>query len=281
MSNRKVLTSIKKTLKAALDGNFQLSPTGHKNLVRRNEEWILKQLHKSEQKRGDFRLRLSGMGKSLLTLQCEKLGLEKDPRDEPYLMLKFMFGDMIEALAITLLEESGVVIESEQEGVTLELENVKIKGTLDIVIDGKVYDIKTASPFSFEKFKKGLEKLEANDSFGYCTQLACYCEAGGYKPGGWIVVNKVTGEICICDASNLDVTKYVESVGSKADIIEHTKSIEDVYKGIPYYLCESTGRRYLNKDLKYFDYKEALGWKERLKWYWKERNWYIDEHKEK
>jgi hypothetical protein len=277
-TNRQILTALKKTLKAALDGGFQLSFLGHKHLKSRNEEWIIKQLYESKDKRGDFRLRLSGMGKSLLTLQCEKLGLEKDPREEPYLMLKFMFGDMIESLVITLLEESGIEIQEEQEGVTLELEDgTKIKGTLDIVIDGRVYDIKTASPYAFEKFKKSLETLEANDSFGYCTQLAAYAKAGGYNPGGWIVVNKSTAEVCICDASELDVDKYIESVEGKVAILEHTNEIDDVYKGIPYYLVEDTGRKYLNKDLKYFDYKEALGWKEKLKWHWKERNWEIIE----
>lgn len=274
----KNLGPIKKVLEKALNNKFQLSFLGHKALKRRNEEWINKQLYTDKNRNNEFYYRLSSMGKSLLTLQCEKLGLEKDQKEEPFLMMKFMFGDMIEALAITLLEEAGIEIESEQETVYLEIAKdtrrpLKIKGTLDIVIDGRVYDVKTASQFSFEKFKKGLEALEKQDSFGYCTQLAAYCKAGGYKPGGWIVINKVTGEWAICDAKELDVDKYIESIESKIEVLEHTRTIDDIYKGIPYYIDAKTGDKFLHKDYKYFDYKEVLGWKEKIKWIYKERNW--------
>lgn len=277
ITNKQILTALKGNLKALLTKELTFKDSELEAFYRRTEEYAEKQFTGSPRER-KFRLRLSAMGRSLLLLQCEKLGLDKDPRDEPFLLLKFVFGDMIEALVITLLESAGIKIDSEQEAVKLKVtDDITIPGTLDLVIDGRVYDVKTASPYSFEKFKKGLGAIEAQDSFGYCAQLAAYARAGGYEVGGWIVVQKVTGEITVVDASEMDVDHYIDSITSKAQIITHTHSLDDICADIPHYTCEDTNRQYLDKNFYFFDYKEALGWKSRLQWFYKEKNWYIND----
>lgn len=273
--NRKILKSIRGTLRKIWDRDFKLDKEHFSSFELRLKEFIEKQLIQTPDQR-DFRLRLSGMGKDLISLQCAKLGLDRDSRDESFTPIKFMFGDMIEALILTLIESSGIVIDIEQENVKLDLgDDIVISGTLDLVIDGKVYDIKTASPFSFEKFKKGLSAVEAQDSFGYCSQLAAYSHAGGYEVGGWIVINKVTGEIVIVDCSELDVQYYLEEIKTKAIIVNSTNSIKDINSNIPYFIKEGTEEKYLDKSFYFFSYKQALGWKTKLKWRHSERNWFL------
>ena len=83
-----------------------------------------------------------------------------------------------------------------------EVEINGIKGHMDCKIDGEVVDIKSASGFSFSKFSKGL--LAEDDPFGYLSQLAAYEHAEGTNEGGFLVINKETGELCFYQPEELD-----------------------------------------------------------------------------
>ena len=70
-------------------------------------------------------------------------------------------------------------------------------------ISNKIYDIKTASPYAFDsKFGEwgGYNKIKEDDTFGYVAQGYSYSYAGKSKFGGWIAINKSTGEWAICEA---------------------------------------------------------------------------------
>ena len=59
------------------------------------------------------------------------------------------------------------------------LDKENIKGTLDVIIDEngtkKVWDIKSASPYSFDhKFGNGYDKIKEDDAFGYIVQASVY-----------------------------------------------------------------------------------------------------------
>src|SRR5882757_8844054 len=83
----------------------------------------------------------------------------------PWAEVKYSFGHIIEALAITLAKASGHEVTGEQDELVLD----GIVGHRDCVIDGCLVDVKSASSISFQKFKsKGFEK---EDSFGYLDQL--------------------------------------------------------------------------------------------------------------
>ena len=66
---------------------------------------------------------------------------------------------------------------------------------MDCVIDGEVVDIKTASGFAFKKFRDGT--LAEDDAFGYMAQLAGYEQAEGTKNGGFLALNKESGELAM------------------------------------------------------------------------------------
>lgn len=89
---------------------------------------------------------------------------------KPWTLIKFLYGDVIEALFLMLAEASGHSVLGRQT--KLEVEG--IPGSRDCIIDGVLVDVKSANSRGFEKFKH--HKLETDDPFGYLTQLSLYLE---------------------------------------------------------------------------------------------------------
>jgi hypothetical protein len=112
------------------------------------------------------------------------------------------FGDLIEALALFIMKSAGVNIKNEQKKVEYKFDKYKIEGRQDVEIDEKIWDIKSASPYSFEKkFGEagGFNEVVRDDSFGYASQGFLYGESQNKKFGGWIAINKSTGEWTVCE----------------------------------------------------------------------------------
>lgn len=61
------------------------------------------------------------------------------------------------------------------------MDGESINGTYDIVIDGAVDDIKSASNWSYSNKFDSFETLAKGDGFGYIGQLAGYAKASGKK----------------------------------------------------------------------------------------------------
>jgi hypothetical protein len=122
-------------------------------------------------------LRFSNMG-----TPCErKLWYEVNtPEDKEELsadvILKFLYGDIIEAFILLLAEVSGHRVEGTQDRVELE----GIVGHRDAIIDGVVVDVKSASSFSYKKFAEG--RLVDDDPFGYIPQLQGYLKSSENDP---------------------------------------------------------------------------------------------------
>jgi hypothetical protein len=118
-------------------------------------------------------LRISNMGKGdrQVYYDCNPHGLEEEL--EPWTRIKFLYGDIIEALLIFLAREAGHDWEGEQEVVDLE----GVKGHTDGKLDGYTADVKSASKFGFRKFKEGT--VFQDDPFGYIPQLSGYNEGQG------------------------------------------------------------------------------------------------------
>ncbi len=111
-------------------------------------------------------------------------------------------GDIIEALAIFVMKSSGIKITNEQKKVNYKFNGDSIEGRQDVEIDGKIWDIKSASPYSFEKkFGEagGFNEVVREDSFGYASQGFLYGESQDKDFGGWIAINKSTGEWTVCE----------------------------------------------------------------------------------
>lgn len=111
---------------------------------------------------------------------------------------KFLFGDVIEEITLTLAKASGHSVEGRQD----EQQIAGIKGHRDAVIDGVLVDVKSASKYSFNKFKDG--KLKEDDPFGYITQLQSYLYASQddekvveKDKAAFLVVSKELGHLCL------------------------------------------------------------------------------------
>jgi len=147
-------------------------------------------------------------------------------------VMNMMLGDIVEAVFKGLLKEAGVKYEDDAK-VTLDLDDdTSVSGTYDIVIDGAVDDIKSASNWSYQNKFESFNTLNASDAFGYVSQLAGYAKASGKRAGGWWVVNKANGEFKYVPATGLDVEKQVERIKETAKTLE-TNEFKRCFDAVP------------------------------------------------
>ena len=189
---------------------------------------LLKQF--TEDRSSKFEIRMSNAGRPLCQLQMEAKGVKGE--GQPYnVKIRNTFGDLIEALALFIMKSAGVNVKNEQKKVTYEFEGNKIEGKQDVEIENKIWDIKSASPYSFEKkFGEdgGFNEVVKDDTFGYASQGFLYSESQNKDFGGWIAINKSTGEWAVCETPKL-VEPYKSEAIKKAK--DNVKAIKD---GIPF-----------------------------------------------
>ena len=144
-------------------------------------------------------LRMSNIGKPLRQLwyDLKSEGEETQPL-EPHLFIRFLYGHILEEVMLFLVKLAGHKVTDEQKEVKVS----GVHGHMDCKIDGEVIDIKTASSFAFRKFKNGT--LAEDDPFGYLAQLSAYETAEKTKAGGFLVLNKESGEITLHRPSFID-----------------------------------------------------------------------------
>lgn len=136
-------------------------------------------------------IRFSSLGKKDRQLWYDANGFEKEELTAKT-YFKFLYGDVIEQLVLFLCKEAGHTVEHEQ----MEIEADGVKGHIDAIIDGVVVDVKSASPYAYQKFKDGT--LFEKDSFGYIPQISGYSEEITPGRGGaFLAFDKVHGDICI------------------------------------------------------------------------------------
>lgn len=151
----------------------------------------LKSWARPEERNSEFTLRMSNIGKPDRQLWFEKHddNLKRDI-DAPT-QVKFLYGHLLEEIVLMLVRMSGHEVTDEQK----EVDVSGIKGHMDCKINGEVVDVKTASKFAFNKFKNN--RLADDDPFGYLGQLSAYEEAENTNNGGFLVMNKESGELCM------------------------------------------------------------------------------------
>tara|TARA_R100001594_G_scaffold136995_1_gene179712 strand:- start:236 stop:1138 length:903 start_codon:yes stop_codon:yes gene_type:complete len=180
----------------------------------------------SEERRAKFEPRMSNIGRPLCQLQMEAKNVKGE--GQPYnVKMRNTFGDLIEALAMFVLKSSGVVIEDEQKNVSYKFKDSSIKGRLDVKIDKKVWDIKSASPYSFEKkfgTAGGFEEVIKDDAFGYASQGYLYSAGENVPFGGWIVINKSTGEWTVCETPLADEHYKEKALGDAENNLKALKN---------------------------------------------------------
>ena len=146
-----------------------------------------------EDREGEDVLRFSALGKKnrQIWFDSRPTGGAKEAL-LPKTYLKFMYGDVIEQLILFLVKEAGHTVESEQAEIDVD----GVKGHIDAIIDGVVVDVKSASPYGYQKFKQ--RKIFEDDPFGYVEQLSGYSSV--LTPGeeaAWLAFDKVGADICV------------------------------------------------------------------------------------
>jgi len=208
-------------------------------------------------KRGEFRLRMSNIGRPTCQLWFEKNQPEKALPLPTTFVMNMMLGDIVEAVFKGLLTEAGVEYE-DAEQVTLEIDDdTSVNGTYDIVIDGAVDDVKSASNWSYQNKFESFDKLAAHDSFGYVGQLAGYAKASGKRAGGWWVVNKANGQFKYVPATGLDIDKEMNHIKQTAQTIKDNK-FERCFEPTPEtFRGKPTGNTVLNENCIFCAYRFA------------------------
>jgi hypothetical protein len=208
----------------------------------------------SSKPRGDFRLRMSNIGRPACQLWYDKNKPELALPFPTTFIMNMMLGDIVEAVFKGLLKEAGVKYEDSEE-VTLNLPNADIKGTYDVVIDGSVDDIKSSSQWSYNNKFDSYTSLKEMDGFGYIAQLAGYAKASGKKVGGWWVVNKANGDFKYVPATGLDVDDELDYVNAKIKKLNNNEfnrcfePINETFRG------RETGNTVLNTHCTFCSYR--------------------------
>jgi len=198
---------------------------------------VLRQRLAPKGEQGPDTLRLSSIGKP-----CARqlwYGTHAHVHREPLLShtrLKFLYGDLVEQMLLTLVKKSGHLVEGEQDTILVN----GIKGHRDCVIDGMLCDVKSASSFSFKKFKGGLQSED--DSFGYLTQLGSYLLGSREDPcitykneAAFLVVDKVTGHLCLDRHTFTEegFGRIKETLQSRKDALQKKEAPEKAFDPIP------------------------------------------------
>jgi hypothetical protein len=220
---------------------------------------LLKQFE--EERNTKFELRMSNVGRPLCQLQMESKGIKGE--GQPYnIRMRNTFGDLVEALALFIMKSAGVDIKNEQKKVTYKFDDNTIEGRQDVEIDNKVWDIKSASPYSFDKkFGEagGFNEVVKDDSFGYASQGFLYGESQNKKFGGWIVINKSTGEWTVCETPasvEEHKSKAIKTAEENIKALKSSKPFKRCYSDIPEtFRSKPTGNRVLGFVCSYCPYK--------------------------
>lgn len=206
------------------------------------------------------RLRASNIGRPKCQIQMAMSG-QPEVRKPYNHIIRMIHGDIIESVMEVILRIAKVNITGGKNRIELGVSNTVIKGEDDIEIDGKIFDIKSCSPWAYNnKWSKGYQGLKADDSFGYIGQIYAYSEGQNKDAGGWIVVDKSSGEVSVISA---DMDKAEKS--RVADMI--TDTVKTIEEDRPFERCfeleddkfarKFTGLKRLGSACSFCDYAKA------------------------
>lgn len=175
----------------------------------------------------DFTVRMSNVGKPSRQMWFEK----RDPNGRGSVdgatQIKFLYGHILEEVVLMLVRMAGHNVTDEQKEITVN----GIVGHMDCKINGQVVDVKSASKFAFNKFMKGT--LADDDPFGYLGQLAGYEKAEGTNEGGFLVINKESGELCMYVPDDLDKPNIDTKINTLLDELKLDTPPDLCYTPIP------------------------------------------------
>lgn len=197
-----LIADVGEELVKAAKGEGKLSPEAEQFFKDNSAHILNKMLVGQKKVRASKTLYISEIGHPCVRKLWYKVRPElfKPASYNPAALFKFIYGDLIELLFLTLAINSGHAVTHYQHSIEVPVEGTewKIRGRCDAVIDGVLIDVKSASPMAFNKFKD-FETLSKNDSFGYIMQLITYWSniPDISNTTGFVAIEKVTGDIVV------------------------------------------------------------------------------------
>ena len=240
-------------------GKVSMAEETIKGIVKHVEAAIHKQFQSTYSK--DFRLRASNIGKATCQLWFAKNKPEAAVSPPSHFLLRMLIGDITEAVFKGVLKEAGATFK-EPERVETEIGGETISGEYDLILDNKVDDIKSASPWSYRNKWLDGKYVEDHDSFGYVGQLTTYAKATNTEPGGWWVINHSSGEFKYIPYMS-DPVQVTQKLAKTVKTIKENKfarcfkPIKEMFRGT------HTGNYILGTECKFCSFKQAC-WGDRL-----------------
>ena len=246
--------SVHSYLRKSIDGKAGMS----QEVIDKVADDIKEALHKQfNSEKRNFKVRMSNVGRPKCQLWFDK---NKPENAEPLpasFKINMIIGDIVEAVFKGLLRASGTEFE-DNDNVTLKLSNkAEISGEYDMILDGKVDDVKSASPWSFTNKFEDFHSLNKGDSFGYVSQLVGYATAAGKDVGGWWVVNKGNGDFKYVSASEADKKEVLKKIEDTYDYLDKDEPFERCFDSEPEtYRGKASGNRKLAKVCSFCSHKK-------------------------
>ena len=211
----------------------------------------------SGKSRDKFTLRMSNIGRPTCQLWFAKNMPEKALPKPTTFVMNMMLGDIVEAVFKGLLKGANVEFE-DTDKVSLEVgdsNGTSVSGSYDLVIDGAVDDVKSASPWSYQNKFDSFDTLSKGDGFGYVGQLAGYAKASGKRVGGWWVVNKGNGEFKYVPADGLDLDKELDKIKTTVETVNNNE-FKRCFSPVPeFFRGKPTGNKVLNDNCRFCDFR--------------------------
>ncbi len=249
------MSEAKKNIDTLVDDIYQLLENGNKKpnqealfgLAASIMDSVRRQLWVSANGSKGGSLRMSNIGKPCTrSLWYDINGDDEAEKLRPETKLKFMMGDIVEALLLYLAKEAGHEVTEQQA----EIEIDGIKGHIDAIIDGELVDVKSSSSFGMKKFKNGT--LPNDDPFGYIDQISGYGNALGKTTGTFLAFDKSSGELATYTHRKLSDT------ASRIDKVKRDTSGESpphrAFSAVP---DKQTGGKKLNVNCSYCSHKKT------------------------
>ena len=179
-----------------------------------------------EEPRTRGNLRLSSIGKPDRQLWYD-VNSKKEIEDlTPSTRIKFLYGYILEELLLLCSSIAGHKVTDQQKEVSVE----GVIGHQDSMIDDVLVDCKSASGYSFKKFKQNT--LLEDDPFGYIAQISAYAEANKVNQAAFLVIDKSSGEICLTPVHQMEMINAKERVKHLKGMVSNDNVPDRCYDSI-------------------------------------------------
>jgi len=180
-----------------------------------------------EEPRTRGNLRLSAIGKPDRQLWYDVNSKREIEDLKPSTRIKFLYGYILEELLLLCSSIAGHKVTDQQKEVNVE----GVLGHQDSMIDDVLVDCKSASGYSFKKFKSN--NLIEDDPFGYIAQISAYAEANQAKRAAFLVIDKSSGEICLSPVHQMEMINAKERIKHLKGMVSNSHMPDRCYDPIP------------------------------------------------